>query len=154
MLPDTDHKPAPDLTPIRPPNYYVAPLIAEENTGIQHCAYFDEQWSRVWPPTPLDSDKATSLRIEQADARDISKLPPDIQEAIGPNARLAGAVVRTFDSSSLTSFIPLESDGSITVTIQPKQRRGAILLFSARDGSFGLRPTTDPQITNSGYGTS
>lgn len=152
MLPDTDKTTVPTPTSSRVRNYYLVPLIAEENTGIQHCAYFNEQWSRVWPSNPLDSNQDMSIRIEQADTTDISTLPPGLQGAIDPNAILAGAAVRPWDTSSTMRFIPMASDGSITVNITAGQQVGAIFLFSAKDGSFGLRPTTDPQITNSGPG--
>ena len=150
MLPDTTEGTAP--APTRPSTYYVAPLLPEENTGIQSCAYFDEQWDRVWPPTPLDSKGAMSVRIEQADAGDILKLPLELQKAIDGNAVLIGAAVRTDLSSLPTLFTPLASDGSITVNVAAKATCAAILLFSARDiahGTFCLRPTPDPQITNS-----
>jgi len=136
-------------TSTRPSTYYVAPLFAGESSGIQSCAYFDEQWQRVWPPTALNGNQATSARIEQADARDISALPPDIRNAIDGNAILVGVAVRKYDGPLSASFYPVAADGSITVSVPAAGILGAIFLFAAKDGTFGLRPTTDPQIKNS-----
>lgn len=138
--------------------YYVAPLKSEENTGIQHCAFFDADWRRLWPPVQLTACTGTSVRIEQVSA-DNPHLPKELrQHAVDPDAKLAGVAVRTCDQPDLPNLIQVSDDGPwVSVPVAGNVAgitRGAILLFSISGPNFSLRATTDPQIRNSGPGMS
>ncbi len=129
--------------------YYVAALNAAEGSGIQHCAYFDANWQRIWPQATLVSK--TAVRIEQA-LPDDPNLPDDLSSAIDRNATLGGGIFRFLDDASpvprwLESSDPKrKGKGRFVQVPVAGTTLGAILMFSVPGSTASLRATTDPQI--------
>ena len=143
--------------------YYVAPLLAQEGSGIQHCAYFFKNakgWQRIQPPVPpvmLGQSGVTSslVNIVQLNADNLPPGLPIDPKVIDPTAVLFAAVARTIgESLGLQNLFQASADRSIQIPVGIGSTRGLVLVFAVPGNAMSLRATTDPQIANSGIGTS
>jgi hypothetical protein len=135
--------------------YYVAPLSAGENSGIQPCNfYFNDPrlgWQQV-KPAILTSGSSSAVKIVQVDPNRLDgiQISPG---SIDSTAVLFAAVARTIgESVGLQNLFQASPDRSVQVPVALGTRRGLILLFAVPGAAISLRATTDPQIANGGPG--
>lgn len=133
--------------------YYVAPITASDSSGIQTCDYlFISQGSWHSATGRLDSSPSSVINFVQLDPQRLPLPNPPLTGTIDSTAVLFAAVVHTIggmDPPPQTLF-QASARSILQVPVDRNFPRGLILVFAVPGG---LRPTKDPQITNSGPGT-
>ena len=136
--------------------FFVLPLVPDDGSPVQPCAYFDEKGHRL-PHAILDSRNHGAntdfVRIVQPE---LSGLPAAALAglAIDTEAHLFAGVARTFDEDLGLPSLFQASGQAMVVPVAHRTRRGMILVFNVvRDGRvIALRPSADPEIQNAGDG--